>query len=192
MAILKVRDNNGNVTVIPALEGRSAYQIAINNGFIGTEQEWLKSLQGGNALTGTKEEWNNNNTIPAVGELVIITDYKTKENENGEIINVPGLLVGNGKDTVSNLPVVSGSADKLEHTITIGEHVFDGTQDIIIDIYSGEVTDDESLIPILTSLMTSSSINQMSMQEMPTIMTMQETSSTMTMQETPKRMVLMN
>lgn len=47
MAILKVRDNNGNVTVIPALEGRSAYQIAISNGYVGTEQEWLESLKGG-------------------------------------------------------------------------------------------------------------------------------------------------
>lgn len=29
-----------------ALEGESAYQIAVNNGFVGTEAEWLLSLKG--------------------------------------------------------------------------------------------------------------------------------------------------
>ncbi len=28
------------------LDGKSAYQIAVNNGFVGTELEWLSSLQG--------------------------------------------------------------------------------------------------------------------------------------------------
>jgi len=28
-------------------DGDSAYQVAVNNGFIGTEEEWLASLQGG-------------------------------------------------------------------------------------------------------------------------------------------------
>lgn len=30
----------------PGSNGRSAYQIAVDNGFIGTEQEWLDSLEG--------------------------------------------------------------------------------------------------------------------------------------------------
>ena len=29
-----------------AIKGKSAYQIAVDNGFIGTEQQWLDSLQG--------------------------------------------------------------------------------------------------------------------------------------------------
>ena len=32
--------------------GLSAYQIAVNNGFIGTEAEWLASLQGANGIDG--------------------------------------------------------------------------------------------------------------------------------------------
>jgi len=29
-----------------ALQGKSAYQIAVQNGFAGTEQQWLASLKG--------------------------------------------------------------------------------------------------------------------------------------------------
>lgn len=37
----------------PSLPGKSAYQVAVDNGFIGTENEWLVSLQGGAA------DWNS-------------------------------------------------------------------------------------------------------------------------------------
>lgn len=42
--------------------GKSAYEVAVINGFIGTEQEWLDSLDGYGVaksvgFTGTKEEW---------------------------------------------------------------------------------------------------------------------------------------
>ena len=48
------------------LSGASAYEIAVKNGFTGTEQEWLNSLNQGvsaydiavkNGFTGTEEEW---------------------------------------------------------------------------------------------------------------------------------------
>lgn len=37
---------------LPGPPGASAYEIALNNGFIGTEQEWLESL---------KNQWNSIN-----------------------------------------------------------------------------------------------------------------------------------
>ncbi len=38
---------NLNVTeVLHGKDGKSAYQIALDNGFVGTEQEWLDSLKG--------------------------------------------------------------------------------------------------------------------------------------------------
>lgn len=46
MAMIKVRDKDGNIIDIPALNGESAYNIAVKNGFVGTEQEWLESLKG--------------------------------------------------------------------------------------------------------------------------------------------------
>ena len=48
--------------------GKSAYEIAVDNGFVGTETEWLESLKGADGTTFTpsvsKEgnlSWNNDN-----------------------------------------------------------------------------------------------------------------------------------
>lgn len=35
-------------------DGKSAYEIAVDNGFVGTEQEWLESLEGENGYTPIK------------------------------------------------------------------------------------------------------------------------------------------
>lgn len=52
MAMIKVRDKDGNIIDIPALNGESAYNIAVKNGFVGTEQEWLDSLKGDSPVKG--------------------------------------------------------------------------------------------------------------------------------------------
>lgn len=46
--------------------GKSAYDIAVANGFVGSEEEWLASLKGadGNATTATYN--------PKTGELTVI------------------------------------------------------------------------------------------------------------------------
>lgn len=36
----------GSLTVPEAIQGKSAYEIALLNGFEGTEEEWLASLKG--------------------------------------------------------------------------------------------------------------------------------------------------
>ena len=63
---------SGVVVSTASLSGRiwaptfvSAYSIAVNNGFVGTEEEWLESLKGAsayeiaveNGFEGTEEEW---------------------------------------------------------------------------------------------------------------------------------------
>lgn len=40
--------------------GKSAYQIAVDNGFIGTEAEWLASLRGADGKDGLQPDWNQN------------------------------------------------------------------------------------------------------------------------------------
>lgn len=46
MAILRIKDKNGNWINVPAIKGQSAYEIAKEKGFEGTEEEWLESLKG--------------------------------------------------------------------------------------------------------------------------------------------------
>lgn len=92
----------------------------------------------------TYQEFINSEYIPEYGEIVIISDYKQV---NG--VNVPSFTLGDGINMLKNLKIsgdyienanhsnTSDIAKKLEHSLTIGEHVFDGTQDISIPIYDG-------------------------------------------------------
>ena len=56
------------IAATPGKDGKSAYQIAVDNGFEGSESEWLASLKGdkGDSVKGangkdgfpTEEQWN--------------------------------------------------------------------------------------------------------------------------------------
>lgn len=75
--------------------GKSAYEIAVDNGFTGTEQEWLASLQGKSAydlavdagFTGTQEEFGKAlkvvADIPSASTLTISSKSTMPENGAG-------------------------------------------------------------------------------------------------------------
>lgn len=46
----------GKINRLERLQGYSAYEIAVINGFEGTEEEWLASLKGEKGDTGTVDE----------------------------------------------------------------------------------------------------------------------------------------
>lgn len=67
--------------------GLSAYQVALNNGFVGTTEEWIESLRGSsayevalsNGFVGSEEEWleslkANINISPEVAGFVLSND----------------------------------------------------------------------------------------------------------------------
>lgn len=51
MALIRVRDKDGNYIDIPALRGESAYEVAVRNGYTGTEAEWVESTNLPNSET---------------------------------------------------------------------------------------------------------------------------------------------
>lgn len=61
--IVRVKDKKGNVIELPAIKGDSAYQIAVRNGFNGTEKEWLESI-------------NDNSKRMVDGVLILQTDVE--------------------------------------------------------------------------------------------------------------------
>lgn len=96
-------------------QGKSAYQIAVDNGFVGTEQEWLESLKGSDGKSaydialesglfdGTKEEWLsaiNGSDGKSVYEIAIETGSfaGTEEEWLASINGQDGLNGLNGKD----------------------------------------------------------------------------------------------
>lgn len=66
--------------------GKSAYEIAIDNGFIGTEQEWLQSLQGESPYIGENGNWfvgtldTNVSATPKVEDIVDLEGYYSEKN----------------------------------------------------------------------------------------------------------------
>ena len=54
-----------NIDYFDGVNGKSAYQIAVDNGFIGTEAEWLTSLRGADGKDGIQPDWNQNDETAA-------------------------------------------------------------------------------------------------------------------------------
>lgn len=80
-------------------DGKSAYEIAKENGFVGTEQEWLESINGTNGEDGyspTITE-NVNNT-----ENIYKLDIKTKDNS----FTTPNLMGQGGTSVVGDENII--------------------------------------------------------------------------------------
>lgn len=86
MALIRARDKDGNYIDIPALNGESAYNIAVKNGFVGTEQEWLDSLIGEKGDSGT----TGATFIPSVSSEGVLSWTNDKGLANPEDVNIKG------------------------------------------------------------------------------------------------------
>ena len=88
-------------------DGKSAYEIAIEHGFVGTENEWLESLKGVDGKDG-------------------VNGKDGCDGRNG----IDGLLGKDGKDGADGLPGrdgIDGSDGKSAYIIAV-EHGFTGTE----------------------------------------------------------------
>lgn len=90
----------------PGADGKSAYEIAVENGFVGTEEEWLESLQGSpgddgapglsayevaleNGFVGTEEEWLESLKVPVeFFEEGVSVGSASKVNFTGDSVTV--------------------------------------------------------------------------------------------------------
>lgn len=85
-------------------DGKSAYQVALDNGFVGSEQDWLASLKGDKGDPGT-------------------TDYNELENKPTKLTDFSGILPisqgGTGAITVSEA-LTNLSA---QHILTAGSNI---------------------------------------------------------------------
>lgn len=95
-----------------------------------------------NKLTITKStnDWDNeySSYIPENGEIVVYSDYNTTE-KDGQTINIPSIKIGDGETPVKQLPFAEKELEKLPHSLTIGDKVYDGSKDVVVDVYAGQV-----------------------------------------------------
>ena len=70
MSVLKIRKSDGTYSSVNAIQGKSAYEIALKNGFVGTEEEWLASMK-----------YDDTKLVSKIETLTAIDDTKVdKEN----------------------------------------------------------------------------------------------------------------
>ena len=120
---------NGNVPPTPDLyqqllqkisekgkDGKSAYEIAVEHGFVGTEAEWLKSLKGVDGKDGVngKDGCDGRNGVDG------LPGKDGKDGADG----VPG---HNGADGKNGGDGINGSDGKSAYIIAV-EHGFSGTE----------------------------------------------------------------
>lgn len=112
VAILRFKDENGEIHDVAAIRGMSAYEIAVKNGFEGTEQEWIATVgdigpEGlsayqvalKNGFEGSEEEWLASLVGPR-GDTGL-PDVTTED--NGSFLRVT-----NGKWTKSKIEYAEG------------------------------------------------------------------------------------
>lgn len=84
---------------------------------------------------GTTAEWDNKiGYIPSKNNIIVYSDYSDES---------PNIKLGDGMTPVSDLPFLLSNVSeigKLMHTLTIGKYIFDGTQDVTVDMYEGGVS----------------------------------------------------
>lgn len=83
-------------------DGKSAYDIAVENGFSGTEEEWIKSLQGITPHIGENGNW-------------FIDDVDTNIPANGNTATLKGKLIFG--------PYVYDGSKDIEVSIYNGEEI---------------------------------------------------------------------
>ena len=122
-------------------DGKSAYQIAIENGFVGTETEWLESLKGIDGKDGINGKDGADGQNGADGQDGVNgsdgrSDYEIAV-ENGFVGTESEWLVSlkgsdgkdgvNGKDGADGQDGVNGADGKSAYIIAV-EHGFTGTE----------------------------------------------------------------
>lgn len=64
---VEVALDNLEVDGTPGKDGKSAYEVAVDEGFKGTEEEWLESLKGEPGEPGTSPNLDTYENLSAVG-----------------------------------------------------------------------------------------------------------------------------
>lgn len=92
----------GKISILDTLHGKSAYELAILNGFQGTEEEWLRSLKG---------EIGNHGIYLGSGDMP--EDYNVQIDPNGDTLTIEDIIEAVNAQT-NKITSVTLYADKWE------------------------------------------------------------------------------
>lgn len=94
----------GSISLPAAIQGDSAYEIAVKNGFEGTEEEWLASLKGERGEQGIQGEKGEKGDVGTNEELEYkVSDLETEVSRIGGEIYEHGGKIEDLEETVAEL-----------------------------------------------------------------------------------------
>lgn len=99
-----------------AIQGKSAYEIACENGFKGSPSDWLESLQGSTPQIGPNGTWIIDGFDTGIVASPSLAGYATEEYVNAQINSIPYVTQEELNEAVSKIvvPDVSDFATKEE------------------------------------------------------------------------------
>lgn len=86
----------------PGKDGKSAYEIAVDHGFVGSEEEWLQSLHGKDGTGGSGSSGDTSLSIEAISDLIKRHLRATIDMDTGNlVVNVDEINDGSIADAVA-------------------------------------------------------------------------------------------
>jgi len=104
--------------------GISAYQVALANGFVGTQAQWLASLVGAAGANGTPLIYNNT-TVDSLhsGAYATLKSYLIPANtltQTGDSLEVTAIILADGAVATKNTKIVLGGQDAMPSLSMLG------------------------------------------------------------------------
>lgn len=149
----------------PGPEGKSAYQVAVDNGFVGTQQEWLASLKGDTGevgksayqhavdggYTGTEEQFNEE--LAAYTQLT--EDVSDLKSHLTYFDDIPGTVqtvnFGTDGNPSSIVHTANGAAVRTD-TFTWGANTVTEKRELADGSYITFVTDLTTLVTTISEI----------------------------------------
>lgn len=112
-------------------DGKSAYQVAVDNGFVGTEAEWLESLQGSGSGSGSASNSieaiadgtvNGHRAVRVTGSDKVALVDSTNAAQAGTVIGISTTAASDGQTVTVQ---VIGEIDEPTFNFTPGPVYFD-------------------------------------------------------------------
>lgn len=153
MAILKIKDAEGNVIDIPAIRGKSAYEYAKEGGYTGTEADFIKDLAE-NGLSDIIDNLTTNASDKPLSakqgvQLKALIDAIVVPTKTSQLTNDSGLAtetyVKNYSQPKGNY-LTSIPSDIADHKDDMSMHIVYGVCDTAADVADKIVTVDENFV----------------------------------------------
>lgn len=102
-----------------SLVGKSAYEVAVSNGFKGTEAEWLNSLVGDSPFIGSNGNWWIGSTDTGVTASPDLSDYATKQFVSDELKNISQATIKDIVDETMNQYAKLSDVEELINSVAL-------------------------------------------------------------------------